>query len=69
MVCLCEYEEGDILRTLPCFHSYHSGCIDEWLNRSKLCLLCALHETHVMLRLLYKSGIDRTVSLVKQLRC
>ena len=40
MVCLCEYEQGDVLRTLPCFHSYHQACIDEWLNRSKLCPLC-----------------------------
>ena len=40
MVCLSDFEEGDILRTLPCFHSYHQGCIDEWLNRSKLCPLC-----------------------------
>ena len=40
MVCLTEYEEGDVLRTLPCFHSYHQPCIDEWLNRSKLCPLC-----------------------------
>ena len=39
-ICLSEFEEGDILRTLPCFHSYHQGCIDEWLNRSKLCPLC-----------------------------
>jgi hypothetical protein len=40
MVCLSEYEEADELRTLPCFHSYHKACIDEWLARNKTCAVC-----------------------------
>lgn len=31
VVCCSVYEPGDELRTLPCFHSFHSGCIDAWL--------------------------------------
>ncbi len=39
-VCLCEYEEGEELRTLPCFHSFHSACIDRWLGTDKRCPMC-----------------------------
>jgi hypothetical protein len=39
-VCLCDYEEGDELRTLPCFHKYHKDCIDRWIVRDKKCPIC-----------------------------
>jgi len=39
-VCLSDFERGEILRLLPCGHSFHKGCIDEWLSRSKACPLC-----------------------------
>lgn len=39
-VCLCEYNEGDTLRRLPCNHNFHRRCADEWLHRSKRCPLC-----------------------------
>lgn len=39
-VCLCDFEQGDQLRRLPCGHYFHQKCIDEWLHRSKKCPLC-----------------------------
>lgn len=40
-VCLVDYEKGDALRVLPCFHRYHVECIDKWLmSRSRACPLC-----------------------------
>ena len=30
-VCLGEFEEGELLRVLPCRHNFHQQCIDDWL--------------------------------------
>jgi len=42
-VCLCDFETGDRLRSLPCDHLFHRPCIDKWLKRNKVCPLC-LHD-------------------------
>ena len=39
-VCLEAYEAGDTLRTMPCAHGFHEGCIIKWLGISRLCPLC-----------------------------
>lgn len=39
-VCICDFEEGEMLRRLPCNHSFHQHCIDKWLRRNKVCPLC-----------------------------
>lgn len=40
-ICVDEFREGESLRWLPCEHSFHPQCIDEWLtNHSALCPLC-----------------------------
>ncbi|CAL5343552.1 unnamed protein product [Camellia sinensis] len=40
-VCLCEFEDGEELRTMPeCVHSFHVECIDMWLYSHSTCPLC-----------------------------
>ena len=41
-ICLAEIEAGDEVKTLPCFHLFHSTCIERWLNQSSLCPICKL---------------------------
>ncbi|GAA0138905.1 hypothetical protein LIER_34999 [Lithospermum erythrorhizon] len=40
-ICLIEYEEGDMVRILPCHHEFHQICIDKWLKEiHRVCPLC-----------------------------
>ena len=42
-VCLCEFEEGDVLRVLQppgCGHAFHQDCIDKWFILHITCPLC-----------------------------
>ncbi|KAI8588355.1 hypothetical protein BDZ88DRAFT_453108 [Geranomyces variabilis] len=53
-ICLDEYEDGEMLRTLPCNHEFHAHCIDKWLMaKSSLCPLCKHDATpaHLVLEM------------------
>jgi len=39
-VCLNDFEDGDVMRRLPCGHAFHCACVDNWLKRNKACPLC-----------------------------
>jgi len=39
-VCLEEVCCGADVRTLPCLHTFHSACAEEWLRKKKVCPLC-----------------------------
>jgi hypothetical protein len=47
-ICLCEFEEGENVRRLPCMHLFHTGCVDQWLTSNKRCPICRVDiETQV----------------------
>ncbi|KAI4328846.1 hypothetical protein L6164_021169 [Bauhinia variegata] len=40
-VCLCEYEESEMLRMMPeCRHYFHVYCLDKWLTLNGSCPVC-----------------------------
>lgn len=41
-ICLTNFEMGEMLISLPCHqrHSFHAGCIRQWLSRQNVCPLC-----------------------------
>ncbi|KJE95138.1 hypothetical protein CAOG_05621 [Capsaspora owczarzaki ATCC 30864] len=39
-VCRQAYDDGELVKTLPCFHRYHSACIDPWLLTKGQCPVC-----------------------------
>ena len=40
VICMIEFVIGDKVRYLPCMHTYHTDCIDDWLMRSFTCPSC-----------------------------
>jgi len=41
-ICLGEFCQGEDLKSLPCVHFYHKGCIDSWLMVGHACPVCKL---------------------------
>ena len=39
-ICLCEFNDGELLTVLPCQHRFHEDCIGEWFCRSNACPNC-----------------------------
>ncbi|KAJ8665428.1 hypothetical protein QAD02_007090 [Eretmocerus hayati] len=40
VICMMELMVGEEVRYLPCMHTYHAMCIDDWLLRSLTCPTC-----------------------------
>ena len=40
IICLSDFENGDIISTLPCSHMYHSSCLKDWLKSMNCCPVC-----------------------------
>ncbi|KAF8035446.1 hypothetical protein BT93_C1465 [Corymbia citriodora subsp. variegata] len=46
-ICLEDYKDGEILKTLPCQHEFHSGCVESWLKKGGLfCPVCK-HDVRI----------------------
>ncbi|GJP64642.1 hypothetical protein CLOP_g21618 [Closterium sp. NIES-67] len=42
-VCLCDFNEGELVRSLPpCAHRFHVSCIDHWLAARTTCPVCRI---------------------------
>lgn len=39
-ICITVLTAGEAVRCLPCLHSFHQACIDQWLHTSLTCPLC-----------------------------
>ncbi|WCJ25445.1 RING/U-box superfamily protein [Euphorbia peplus] len=39
-ICLKEFEVGEEMTMMPCFHCYHGDCIAKWLKNSHQCPSC-----------------------------
>lgn len=52
-ICIENFQEGDEVRTLPCFHRFHKNCVSRWLRQNGICPVCK-HQI---------DGIDSSVTV------
>mmetsp|Transcript_5096 Transcript_5096/g.5039 ORF Transcript_5096/g.5039 Transcript_5096/m.5039 type:complete len:274 (+) Transcript_5096:60-881(+) len=42
-ICMEDFQIGTDIKSLPCFHQYHTECIDLWLERHNTCPICKVN--------------------------
>lgn len=45
VVCLSEFQIGEIISALPCCHVFHTECINNWLKNELSCPVCKFEVT------------------------
>lgn len=46
-ICIENFKTGDKVRTLPCLHQFHEGCVDNWLRNKNTCPICK-HQINIV---------------------
>ena len=39
-ICQCEFENGETLYVIQCFHKFHKDCMVDWGKRQNFCPVC-----------------------------
>jgi len=39
-ICMEDFKNDELVRTLPCLHFFHRKCIDKWLFQNRTCPIC-----------------------------
>ena len=51
-ICYDEYQKGQKVVALVCKHTYHEGCINNWLSRKRSCPNCrAFSKSFIIYRI------------------
>lgn len=45
VICLYDFQIGDIISALPCCHVFHTECIENWLKNELSCPVCKFEVT------------------------
>ena len=40
LICLEDFKNGDVRKTMPCLHGFHEDCLDRWLRTNGSCPIC-----------------------------